>query len=69
MSGAFGRGASFETQASPAPQDEVRLPVQDPHGEERGAAARLTADEGRFAIVTNVWWDAVDATRAHDERA
>src|SRR5258705_13820658 len=31
--------------------------------------ARLTADEGRIMIVTNVRWDAVDAECAKDERA
>src|SRR6266850_5182734 len=31
--------------------------------------ARLTADEGRVAIVTNVRWDAVDARGAQDEGA
>jgi hypothetical protein len=31
--------------------------------------ARLTADEGRVAIVTNVRWDAVDAECAQDEGA
>src|SRR5206468_7708287 len=31
--------------------------------------ARLTADEGRIMIVTNVRWDAVDVECAKDERA
>src|SRR5438128_7109207 len=31
--------------------------------------ARLTADEGRLAIVTNVRWDAVDVKCVADERA
>src|SRR5712691_6056123 len=31
--------------------------------------ARLTADEGRIMIVTNVRWDAVDAEGAQDEGA
>jgi len=30
--------------------------------------ARLTRQEGRLAIVTNVRWDAVDAKAATDER-
>jgi hypothetical protein len=35
---------------------------------QRHNSARLTADEGRFAIVTNVRWDAVDADVTTDER-
>jgi hypothetical protein len=31
-------------------------------------SARLTRQEGRLAIVTNVRWDAVDAEAATDER-
>jgi hypothetical protein len=35
--------------------------AQPRRANQRHNSARLTADEGRFAIVTNVRWDAVDA--------
>ena len=35
---------------------------------QRYDSARLTRQEGRVAIVTNAWWDAVDADVTTDER-
>jgi hypothetical protein len=52
--------SSFETLASQAPQDEV----SDPHGEERGSAARLEPRGHWIAFVARTIEQRVDNEKA-----
>jgi hypothetical protein len=55
------------TSIRPAPREKIfRLTRR---ANQRYQLARLTRQEGRLAIVTNVRWDAVDAKAATDERS
>jgi hypothetical protein len=55
------------SKSCPAPREKIfRLTRR---ANQRYQLARLTRQEGRLAIVTNVRWDAVDAKAATDERS